>query len=174
MATGQPVSIDMTLMILEMETRGVPLACASCTNYWDGKLLGLPGCRIPGECGSPLVGDVFGQYNGPLTDDHLRDACYHCGGEGCVSIRVTGKRRLLNLCMEHFDTFLRMCPVGLKGEALAAWKQREQRIVLTFPGGRVMSVAEYRKLPRKKSVVEQIAELNAYQDEEDARAARKK
>jgi hypothetical protein len=74
--------------------------CASCRRYWDARLAGVPGhaCLIAGACGSPLVGDDFGQYDGPITD--RARWCFVCGEAADLVVEAVGKRAC-GLCRAH-------------------------------------------------------------------------
>lgn len=78
---------------------GTSYVCAMCERYWQGRALGLDRCTAPAECGSPLIGDNFTHYVGPLKD--FREYCFVCGKVSTHSITVNGRIRKIGACPDH-------------------------------------------------------------------------
>ncbi len=82
-------------------SKGLSAICASCTKYWDARDRGVPGdqCLAVKGCGSPLAGDCFHEYAGPLSD--LSKLCFVCGGVPKYGLRVGRLVRVIGVCEKH-------------------------------------------------------------------------
>jgi hypothetical protein len=90
-----PSTLDMQAAVAS----GLSVVCSTCKRYWEGKERGLRTCTAQDGCGSPLVGDTFHEYDGPITD-FLR-FCFVCGTKAEKAIRLRDHRRLIGVCSEH-------------------------------------------------------------------------
>jgi hypothetical protein len=81
---------------------GLSAVCASCERYWAAREGGLPGhlCGTKTGCGSPMVGDVFHEYEGPMKGS-LRNWCFVCGSKSRFGIKVRGKLGVIGVCEAH-------------------------------------------------------------------------
>lgn len=83
---------------------GLSTVCATCTSYWEGRDKGLPEpqCAQEQPCASPLRGDSFSFYSGPLPT--LEKWCFRCGSESDYSIVLTdATKRRVGVCSSHLD-----------------------------------------------------------------------
>ncbi len=80
---------------------GLSTVCATCTRYWEGRDRGLPEpqCTASDGCGSPLRGDDFHEYVGPLSN--FEHWCFVCGSASRFGVRVQGRSRMLGVCQTH-------------------------------------------------------------------------
>lgn len=81
--------------------QGVSPVCATCSQYWRGRELGLPRpkCTTLVRCGSPIAGDTFSQYEGIITD--FGRWCFVCASEANFAVQVRDDERLIGICKEH-------------------------------------------------------------------------
>lgn len=91
---------------------GLSAVCATCSNYWEARDKGIPGdkCLAVNGCGSPIAGDVFHEYRGPMT--HFDKFCFVCAADATHAIRVRGNTRLIGCCSEHVDLVKTLKPKG--------------------------------------------------------------
>jgi len=99
-----PAEIDIRVAM----GTGVSAVCATCKRFWEGRAQGLETCTAGEDCGSPIVGDTFHLYEGPITD-FLR-FCFVCGGKPKKAIRVHGHARLIGACEEHAGWTAQLAP----------------------------------------------------------------
>ena len=101
------------LKIAEAVRSGVSTVCATCDRYWEGRERNLAGgrCTSPEPCGSPLVGDFFHNYQGPITDFHAW--CFVCGEQPTHAIGVQNSRRRFGICEQHYQMLPHLRPVHL-------------------------------------------------------------
>jgi hypothetical protein len=78
---------------------GVSVYCATCKHYWRGLAEERESCTAPGPCGSPLAGDTFSHYDGPITE--AVRFCFVCGKQPSKLLKVGSKPRLIGVCEEH-------------------------------------------------------------------------
>ena len=138
---------------------GMSIVCSTCKRYWEGTERGLPvgECTGPAGCGSPLAGDDFHGYEGPITD--LTRWCFVCGESATRGIRVTGKQRIVGMCTEHVDWVKSLQAVGRSG-------QLPPRVVV---GGTEPELVEDKKVVRKPSLGEVVVETEREWAEDDNR-----
>jgi hypothetical protein len=81
---------------------GLSAVCSSCAKYWEARDHGVPGsgCTTKVKCGSPMAGDTFSDYDGPLKGV-LHLWCFVCAHPSELAIRVGGKHHLVGVCKEH-------------------------------------------------------------------------
>ena len=84
--------------------KGVGFVCANCTKYWQGTADGGDKCEAAKqgtECGGPLMGLGFPEYEGPLAG-YVMNFCFVCGDKSRYGAR--GKcGNLVGVCGEHTD-----------------------------------------------------------------------
>lgn len=135
---------------------GVSIVCATCTRYWEGRERGLPGsrCTSTSGCGSPLAGDDFHDYSGPITD--FTRWCFMCGNESVYAVQSPPSPRLFGVCDEHAKMLMELRPVNM---AQPQAQRTEQMLVKTALGE---TVRPFRLLkPRKKTLRQVMAETEA-------------
>ena len=79
--------------------QGVSIVCATCDHFWEGVGRNLGRCTAPGPCGSPIAGDVFTHYQGPITD--FTRYCFVCGEQPAKVLKVENLIRLIGVCEKH-------------------------------------------------------------------------
>jgi len=101
----------MSAVAVAAETaRGYPLVCASCEDLHEARALGhADGCLalLRGQsCGSPLRGNDFPLYRGPL-EKVLLTICFVCGDPSEASAVPKGKvgARKIGVCQKHLAMF---------------------------------------------------------------------
>lgn len=87
---------------------GLSIICATCTKYRKAKDLGLAKCLSKEECGSPIVGDTFHEYEGPIKD--FLKFCFVCGAPSQKKVIVRGHTREIGICLNHLDYVATMAP----------------------------------------------------------------
>lgn len=94
--------IDSAKVALAVSS-GVSIVCATCEKYWQGRDAGLPGdrCTAKTPCGSPIAGDVFHEYVGPITQ--FDRWCFACGSPATHALRVKSLVRVIGCCSSHLD-----------------------------------------------------------------------
>jgi hypothetical protein len=105
--------VDQTKIRLAVLS-GLSLICATCTKFAraieKGSMRedGSVRCLAVDGCGSPIVGDTFHEYEGPITD-FLR-FCFVCGNPAQKGVAVKGHRRVIGACNEHVHYVVQMAP----------------------------------------------------------------
>jgi hypothetical protein len=91
---------------------GLSIVCATCENYWRARDLAKPGdqCMATEPCGSPIAGDVFHQYVGPMSQ--FDEWCFVCGSPSTQALRVKGFVRVIGCCNAHVHLVRDMRPEG--------------------------------------------------------------
>lgn len=110
--------LDPVRIAIEV-SRGLSMVCATCENYWVVHDRGADRCQMVG-CGSPLAGDVFHLYRGPLADGGFAKYCFVCGGVPKHQLRVGRKSRLIGVCQQHVQMFNQLQPVGKEAPSLTS------------------------------------------------------
>jgi len=95
------VPLDPKKVNLAMAS-GLSAVCATCQKYWAARDSGIPGdtCTTKLKCGSPMAGDSFTDYDGPLKGS-LHLWCFVCAQRADFGIRVTGRLVVIGACKEH-------------------------------------------------------------------------
>jgi hypothetical protein len=103
--------IDPTKVALAM-SGGLSAVCAVCENYWIARDKNLPDgkCLSVNNCGSPISGDTFHEYKGPMTQ--FDSFCFACGNKSTHALRVSGHVRVIGACAVHVDLVKRLKPEG--------------------------------------------------------------
>lgn len=86
----------------------VSIICQTCSKWSQAQARGLDKCLAQDGCGSPIVGDTFHEYEGPITD-FLR-FCFVCGADAKKGVAVKGHRRRIGVCLEHVPFVVGMAP----------------------------------------------------------------
>ena len=136
---------------------GVSLICATCHKYIEAKTRGLDKCLAEGFCGSPIVGDTFQEYQGPITD-FLR-FCFVCGGTATKGIRVKGHQRMIGACSTHVDYVVTQTPKMMSPGLYLPVPPKEGRV--TVLSDEAECLAESMAPKTKKSLAGMMAEINA-------------
>jgi hypothetical protein len=87
--------------------------CATCAKYWEARDRGIPEprCTAKDGCGSPLKGDDFHEYDGPITA--FERWCFVCGAESKYGVQPKDKSRIIGVCAEHVKWMDSLKPVDL-------------------------------------------------------------
>lgn len=80
-------------------SQGLSFVCATCKRWAEAEERGLERCTATAPCGSPIAGDSFHLYEGPITA--FTQLCFVCGETPKVGIRVKGQMRILAVCEKH-------------------------------------------------------------------------
>jgi hypothetical protein len=106
------VPLDPTKVAVAMAS-GLSVVCATCKRYWDARDRGVPGnsCASTSKCGSPLSGDDFHEYDGPMKGS-LHLWCFVCGEKSRFGIRVKGKLNVIGACEKHITYVKELEAVG--------------------------------------------------------------
>lgn len=145
--------------VCEAAARGLSVYCSSCKKYWAAREQGVPGdqCLSRERCGSPIAGDDFHEYDGPITD-YMR-FCFVCGaGTPRYGAQVEGKQRIIGVCAKHVRMLEELEPLD------TTLPPAGQKLIHT-PGMGV--VPAKRLLKRKMTLFERIAQDIA-EEEADA------
>ena len=143
--------------------QGVSPVCATCKHYWSGRERGLPRpqCTTVLPCGSPIAGDTFSQYKGPITD--FEQFCFVCSREANFAVKVREEKRMIGICRDH---------VVLLSRIEASVGDKAHLIQLTSGNGRLPLL---QLLPKPKpSLFAAIAASEQEFDDESRHVARKK
>lgn len=91
-------------------SKGLSVVCSTCEKYWAAREAKVPGdrCFAVNGCGSPIAGDVFHEYRGPMTQ--FDRFCFVCGGKASHAVRVDNSVRVIGCCTEHVDMVKRLRP----------------------------------------------------------------
>lgn len=89
---------------------GLSIVCATCEKYWDARDRGVPDdrCLAVDNCGSPIAGDVFHEYRGPMTQ--FDQFCFVCGDRATHAVRVDNNVRVVGICNSHVELIKTLKP----------------------------------------------------------------
>lgn len=92
---------------------GLSAVCATCRKYWEGREKGLPEprCTAQTSCGSPLAGDDFHEYDGPITE--FDRWCFVCAESSRYGVSVRGRKRIVGVCDKHVRLLADLKPVAM-------------------------------------------------------------
>jgi hypothetical protein len=129
---------------------GLAMVCATCVKYWRGQdsPLALGKCTARGTCGSPIGGDAFSEYEGPLTKDKFLEWCFVCAAESDYAVRVRGKERLVGICKAH---------VHLLHELVPKSREANPEELLIKDGGTLLTLTELTG-PRRKTLLQAMVD----------------
>ena len=90
---------------------GLSSVCATCRKYWEGREKGLPEprCTAVSKCGSPLAGDDFHEYDGPMKE--FDRWCFVCAQPSKYGIAVRDHKRVIGVCETHVRVLADLKPV---------------------------------------------------------------
>lgn len=132
---------------------GLSVVCSTCTKYWRARDAGIPGdrCLSETDCGSPLAGKAFHDYEGPICN--FEAWCFVCGQPSTHAARHDRSGKMFGLCKEHV-AYLR--DLGRKtADGLRGYGPSNPGVVAT--GGKLLSVDALLGR-RKKTLLETIME----------------
>lgn len=91
---------------------GLSIVCATCEKYWEARDRGVPDdrCLAVDGCGSPIAGDVFHEYRGPMTQ--FDQFCFRCGDRATHAVRVDNSVRVIGVCSAHVEMIKTLKPEG--------------------------------------------------------------
>ena len=91
-------------------SNGLSIVCATCEKYWGARDAGVPDgrCLSVDNCGSPIAGDVFHEYRGPMTQ--FDQFCFVCGDRSSHAVRVNGNVRVIGVCNQHVELIKTLKP----------------------------------------------------------------
>ena len=151
--------LDSSKVSLAMAT-GLSAVCATCEKYWEARDKEVPDnrCMATSGCGSPLAGDDFHEYSGPLKGA-LHKQCFVCGGPPAVVVQVGRSIKDIGICRDHVVMFEKV-------EAV----QRPQPQSKNFRGVNGASVdALLNPFPEKKGLAASIYEVEKYYADKEGR-----
>lgn len=103
--------IDPAKIALAMKS-GLSFVCSTCSKYWENQNTGIGNERCSARnCGSPIAGDVFSEYSGPVTA--FDRFCFVCGSDATHGLKVHGSVRVIGCCSKHVDLVKRLRPSQL-------------------------------------------------------------
>lgn len=130
---------------------GLSAVCSTCQLYWEARDRGVPGdgCLAKERCGSPISGDTFHEYVGPLAAV-LDRYCFVCGERSSHGVKVKDRLGVIGVCADHVELVRRLHAQGKEHAA-------EQKVLLGPDGNPV-------KAPTapKKSLAAAIHEAETY------------
>jgi len=131
---------------------GLSSVCATCTRYWEArdKRLPEPQCLAKDGCGSPLRGDDFHEYLGPISD--FGRWCFVCGADAHYGVRVQGRKRAIGMCEQHLKLLTELRPMDATDVAI---RNEVHNGTFTIPIERLLG-------PKKKSLAAAIFEVESY------------
>ena len=97
---------------------GLSVVCATCENFWNARDRGVPDgkCLSKNGCGSPIAGDVFHEYKGPMTQ--FDQFCFRCGNQATHALRVDNYVRVIGVCRDHVDMVKSLKPEGKRAPSV--------------------------------------------------------
>lgn len=124
---------------------GLSVVCATCENYWAARERNVPDgkCMATNGCGSPIAGDVFHEYRGPMTQ--FDQFCFRCGNAATHALRVDRYVRVIGVCRDHVEMVKELKPEGKRaasivllskeGESNTADEATPEKPMIRFRGG---------------------------------------
>lgn len=124
--------------------QGLSVVCATCEKYWTARDAGVPDdrCLAVDGCGSPIAGDSFHEYRGPMIQ--FDQFCFVCGNKSTHAVRVADSLRVIGCCGEHIGLVKKLKPKGKNapsvvviskdGERSTEEPEPEGPLVLKFRG----------------------------------------
>lgn len=90
----------------ELMGDGFGFTCAACKKLHEGLMRGAEICSagLAGqECGGPLIGMSFPQYEGPLSKESIAKLCFMCGADANKILQAEdgGYVGVCNTHLEH-------------------------------------------------------------------------
>lgn len=93
---------DLAKKLMQM---GYAFVCSHCAKLQRPAAKGIRACEAANsikECGGPLSGKAFPEYEGPLTRDAIADLCFRCGKQSSNLVQVGGTG-FVGACKEHVE-----------------------------------------------------------------------
>jgi hypothetical protein len=105
------MAMDPTKISLAV-SGGLSIVCATCEKYWGARDKEVPDdkCLAVDNCGSPIAGDVFHEYRGPMV--RFDQFCFVCGSQAAHAVRVDNSVRVIGVCNEHVELIKTLKPEG--------------------------------------------------------------
>jgi hypothetical protein len=94
---------------------GYAYPCAMCVKLYWGKERNLDQCRAAYEgkdCGGPLSGLGFPEYEGQLTPTHIAKMCFRCGLPASKIVEGNRGPGLVGVCKRHLPVLSRVMQTG--------------------------------------------------------------
>ena len=95
--------------IEEALKQGFPITCATCVHFYAACAQGLPSCGKT-ECGGPVVGRDFPDYQGQIAREKFSEICLLCGDSNIRYKVVVGGKPRFALCEQHKSAFSGVVP----------------------------------------------------------------
>lgn len=136
--------------------QGLSAVCATCKKYWEARDKGVPGdaCMTRIKCGSPISGDTFSDYDGPLKGA-LHLWCFVCAKRADFGIQLNSRAAVIGACKDHIRYV----------ETLRAVGRPDTRVeVKAAKGSAPASV-----IPTKRSLADAINEVEGYYAKKEGR-----
>lgn len=94
---------------------GYAFPCSMCVKLHWGRDRNLPHCRAAHEnkeCGGPLAGLGFPEYEGPLSRDAIAKLCFRCGKPASKIVEGNRGPGLVGVCKRHLPVLSRVMETG--------------------------------------------------------------
>jgi hypothetical protein len=145
----------------EAVQNGLCAVCATCANYWDARDRGVPDgrCLAVDGCGSPIAGDDFHEYSGPLNTG-MDKICFVCGSPPALGVRARGKTRIVGICQTHLPLLKTLRPLNATRPVIG--------LPQVINGHGEIDLATFDK-QHKPTLGQAIAEAETYFEEQAAR-----
>lgn len=108
---------------------GLSVVCATCEKYWGARDKGVAGdtCLATDGCGSPIAGDAFHEYRGPMTQ--FDKFCFVCGNQATHAVRVDALVRVIGICTAHIQLVKTLKPEGKHAPNVVLISKDGERLV---------------------------------------------
>lgn len=108
---------------------GLSIVCATCDLYWAARDKNVPDgkCLSKNGCGSPIAGDVFHEYQGPMTQ--FDRFCFVCGNSSSHALRVNPYVRVIGVCSEHVDIVKELRPENKRAVSVVLLSPNGERLI---------------------------------------------
>lgn len=122
------MTLDPT-KIAKAVSEGLSVVCATCELYWSARDANVPDgrCLAKDGCGSPIAGDVFHEYKGPITQ--FDQFCFVCGDKSSHAVRVSPYVRVIGLCSSHIETIQNLKPEAKNSANIVIVSKDGERLV---------------------------------------------
>ena len=130
---------------------GLSVVCATCTKWKMAVDRGLDRCLAVDACGSPIVGDTFHEYEGPIVD--FVKQCFACGGRSTKAVRVKGHVRVIGACDKHAALVAELAPKEPRRLPILP------TTTIVSPGSEVLAESLAPKAPKHRSLAQALWEM---------------
>lgn len=99
----------------EALAKGYAFPCAMCVKLHWSIDRGLTQCRAAvdqKECGGPLAGLAFPEYEGPLTREMIAKLCFRCGKPASKLVEGNRGPGYVGVCKRHLPVLTRVMETG--------------------------------------------------------------